>query len=63
MSRGSNLGSAGNSMHGSRSLAKSKSIRKGLARGSIALLDQAEIEAAEDSQVRSSPLQVWPSLV
>ncbi len=50
-SRGSNLGGAGGSQHGDRALAKSKSMRKGLARGSLALLDQHEVVNPEDSQV------------
>lgn len=56
-SRG-NMTGAG-SQHGSKgALAKSKSVRKGLARGSLALLDRNEVVGPEDSQVgcRSSCL-------
>jgi uncharacterized protein CbrC (UPF0167 family) len=51
-SRGSGLGSTPTgSVHGTRALVKSKSVRKGLARGSMALLDSLEVVGPEDSMV------------
>ena len=53
-SRGSGLGGGtpAGSQHGNRSLVKSKSVRKGLARGSMAMLDSLEVVGPEDSSVR-----------
>lgn len=52
------MGGAGGSQHGNRALLKSKSVRKGLARGSLALLDQHEVVDPEDSQVISGFLKI-----